>query len=237
VVNRLITVDVLGHLGLVRSAPRSATLVAREPVALLQVNWKMIQRLQWLYPPIAHKFMHNLLTIICDRLERLTDCLVDAKVFDDSTGLCNRESFLRHADTEIRRSRRYGMPMSLCLVEFDMASANPYLDSEQKETLLHRVSDFFVHNLRSCDIMGRCDLHRFGIIAPQTPAEQAWTLCERLKQLLLSRRWATGGVRLKVFCGVVELSPDAEETAVELLTRAAEDLNSNRLRQAGQKDA
>jgi hypothetical protein len=224
IVNRLITGDVLGEMGLVRSAPRSATVVAREPVELLQVNWKMIQRLQWLYPPIAHKFMHNLLTIICDRLERLTDCLADAKVFDDSTGLCNRENFLRYVDTEIRRSRRYGTPMSICLVEFDMASGNPGLDSQQKETLLRSVSEFFIRNVRGCDVLGRCDLHRFGIITPQTTADQAWSICNRLQQVLLARRWVAAGIRLKVFCGVSELNPDSKETAVGLLDKAIESL-------------
>ncbi|MGD2272281.1 MAG: efflux RND transporter permease subunit, partial [Desulfobacterales bacterium] len=111
-INRLKTGDLLGEMGLLRSVPRSATIIATEPVELLQINWKMIQRLQWLYPPTAHKFFHNLLTIICDRLEKVTACLSETQTVDDTTGLHNRETFLKILDDEIHRAHRYGSKLS-----------------------------------------------------------------------------------------------------------------------------
>jgi preprotein translocase subunit SecF len=66
---RLAAGDVLGEMGLLRSAPRSATIIAAESGEFLQINLKMIKRLQWLYPPTAQKFFFNLMTILCDRLE------------------------------------------------------------------------------------------------------------------------------------------------------------------------
>jgi predicted RND superfamily exporter protein len=48
---RVGTGDILGEMGLLRSAPRSATVVATKPSELLPINWKVIRRLQWLYPP------------------------------------------------------------------------------------------------------------------------------------------------------------------------------------------
>jgi len=83
-INQLKTGDVVGELGFLRSVPRSATVVATEPTELLQVNWKMIKRLQWLYPPTAHQFFFNLMSLICDRLDRLTQRFSEIKALEDS---------------------------------------------------------------------------------------------------------------------------------------------------------
>jgi hypothetical protein len=69
---RLQAGELVGEMGFIRSVPRTATVTVLESGELLQINWKMIKRLQWLYPPTAQKFFFNLLTIICDRLERTT---------------------------------------------------------------------------------------------------------------------------------------------------------------------
>ena len=84
-INQLETGDVLGELGFLRSAPRSAAAVATQSIELLKINRKMIKRLQWLYPPTAHKFFFNLMTLICDRLDRLTQRFSEIKVLDQSS--------------------------------------------------------------------------------------------------------------------------------------------------------
>jgi hypothetical protein len=73
-------------MGFFRSAPRSATVIATSSVELLKINWKMVKRLQWLYPPTAHRFFLNLMGIVCDRLEHLTECFAEIKMLNDSTG-------------------------------------------------------------------------------------------------------------------------------------------------------
>jgi hypothetical protein len=83
-INQLKTGDVLGEVGFLRAAPRSATAIATKSVELLKINRKMIKRLQWLYPPTAHKFFFNLMTLICDRLDRLTQRFSEIKVLDES---------------------------------------------------------------------------------------------------------------------------------------------------------
>lgn len=83
-INQLKTGDALGEMGFLRSVPRSATVVATSPVELLQINWKMIKRLQWLYPPTAQRFFINLMGITCDRLENLTECFSEIKMQGDS---------------------------------------------------------------------------------------------------------------------------------------------------------
>jgi CRP-like cAMP-binding protein len=68
---------VVGEMGMIRSCERSATVVAATSAELLQINERMIKRLQWLYPPTAHRFFFNLMGILCDRLQNLTDCYLE----------------------------------------------------------------------------------------------------------------------------------------------------------------
>jgi diguanylate cyclase (GGDEF)-like protein len=223
-VNRLKTGDLLGEMGLLRSVPRSATIIATEPVELLQINWKMIRRLQWLYPPTAHKFFHNLLTIICDRLEKVTDCLSEVKTVDDATGLPNRETFLKILNDEIHRSQRYGTKLSLCLMEFDVAATNPVPEAWYQEAFLRSLSESLSRNIRNSDILGRFDHRSFALLVPQTSALQTRRIYDRLQDLLEKEHLEKNGVHLVIKFGLAELNPEKDQTGSDLMARAAESL-------------
>ena len=60
----------------------------------------MIQRLQWLYPPTANRFFFNLMSILCDRLESVTDTFACESIVDDLTGWYNRKGFINILETE-----------------------------------------------------------------------------------------------------------------------------------------
>jgi hypothetical protein len=71
--------DVFGEMGLVRHAERSADVVAAEPVELLAVDERFLERVQSRYPRIGSKVFLNLTRILSDRLHRVTDQLVAAR--------------------------------------------------------------------------------------------------------------------------------------------------------------
>jgi CRP-like cAMP-binding protein len=64
---------VFGEMGLVRRHERTADVVAAEPVELLAVNERFLQRIQFRYPRIASKVFLNLTRIVSDRLQRMTE--------------------------------------------------------------------------------------------------------------------------------------------------------------------
>ena len=68
--------DVFGEMAFVRRHVRSADVVAVEPVELLAVNERFLQRIQLRYPRIASKVFLNLTRIVSDRLQRMTDQFV-----------------------------------------------------------------------------------------------------------------------------------------------------------------
>jgi len=71
--------DVFGEMGLIRQHERSADVVAAEPVELLAVNERFLERIQFRYPRIANKVFLNLTRIVSDRLERMTNQYVAAQ--------------------------------------------------------------------------------------------------------------------------------------------------------------
>ena len=117
ILTRVSAGDLIGEMGLLRGAPRSATVIASCPCELLQVNLKMIKRLQWLYPPMALTFNFNLLNILCDKLEMTSLSLLNNSFLDDVTGLWNRRTFMENLGTEAYRSKRYQSDLTLCLLQ------------------------------------------------------------------------------------------------------------------------
>jgi len=71
------------------------------PAELLVINDRMLRRLQSLYPPTARKVFKNLMTIVCDRLERLTECYLEDSATDTCTSVISRSFFRIMLDKEI----------------------------------------------------------------------------------------------------------------------------------------
>jgi uncharacterized protein len=174
--------DVLGEMGLLRNAPRSATLIATQSCELLQINMKMIRRLQWLYPPTANKFFFNLMTILCDRLEKASTCLFENSLTDDVTGLRNRKRFMENLNQEAHRSRRYASDLSLCLLKVNPPRQPVRSRAEMAPTTLQSLSRALSGQLRRSDILGRLGICTFALLLPHTPDREAQTICDRLVQ-------------------------------------------------------
>ncbi|MGD9261871.1 MAG: MMPL family transporter [Desulfobacterales bacterium] len=219
-INQLQAGDVLGEMGFLRSAPRSATVVATQPVELLKVNWKMIRRLQWLYPPTAHKFFLNLMGITCDRLENLTECFADLKMLDDSTGLCNKENFLKILNTEIQRSRSCCTDLSVCLMKLDFDESQSDLDNLAKEQVLRALGESFSREIRSWDLLSRYGRQTLALLMPQFSIDEAQRQCNRLKRISEEILPDIDGTKVKLGFGLTEFVPEKDETGSDLLARA-----------------
>lgn len=70
--------DVFGEMGLIRRSERSADVIAADPVEVLAVDQRFLERIQFRYPRIASKVFLNLTRILSDRLQRMTDQYVAA---------------------------------------------------------------------------------------------------------------------------------------------------------------
>jgi len=223
-ITRLKAGDLLGEMGFIRSVPRSATVIATEPGELLQINWKMIKRLQWLFPPTAHKFFYNLITMLSDRLERSTDRLTEINRIDYLTGLINKRGFVEVLGREVHRAKRYEAKLSLCLMRMDLESANPEISYDDRDRMIKYLAEVLSPRTRRSDTFGRVDTHMFGLILPHISVLEGQQICDRLLDSFGEETEEAAASQVKVFLSLVELSIEADETETDLLDRATVEL-------------
>jgi diguanylate cyclase (GGDEF)-like protein len=226
--NRAKAGDILGEMGLLRNMPRSATVIAAEPSEYLEINLKMIKRLQWLYPPTANRFFMNLMTILCNRIESITNNFTCESTIDDLTGWYNRRGFASILETEMNRARRYEEPLSLCLMGVDLEVADLKMSYEIKDRNLRMIGQTLSRLIRKCDVLGRLDAETFVLLMPETPRSQAEPVCNRLQSLLMEKRMDVDGIHMNVTLNIVELDVQSEETVTEMLDRSEKDFTELR---------
>jgi diguanylate cyclase (GGDEF)-like protein len=226
VVNQLYSGDVVGEMGFFRSTRRSATAVAIENTELLQINWSIIRRLQWLYPLIAQKFFINLMGIICDRLEKMTNTLCDQSLIDDLTGLFNKKGFTQLLNTETRRAQRYHEELAICLICLDLKDKISSADPKTTKVMIRTVCQMLSSEIRRTDILSRIDANTFAMVAPKTSKSQANILCQRLNQVLHRNLLCFSTPNMEVRLAVTNLICDKKETAMDFLERGISKLQS-----------
>lgn len=212
--------DVVGEMGLVRSAPRSATIIAAEPSEFIQISTKMIKRLQWLYPPTSHKFFFNLMTILCDRLERTTQRVSVLNLVGHSVGPCIRKDFLEILESEIRLAHRNCTDLSVCFIEADFEVTDPDSDYDARNVILWRMSGTLSREIRKCDTLGRLDTRGFAVLMPRTSVEKAEIICEQLRSVLKEDCFERAGLRMSVGFGFAGLLHEKNETGSDFVSRA-----------------
>jgi diguanylate cyclase (GGDEF)-like protein len=227
ILNRVRTGDIIGEMGLLRGAPRSATIIATSPCELLQVNLKMIKRLQWLYPPMALTFNFNLMTILCDKLETTSKSLVKNSFVDDVTGFWNRRTFMENLSTEISRSKRYKSDLSLCLLQFNGGGPVAVGNSGPDEETLRSMSTILSRGLRKSDGLGRVDTSTFAFMLPQTKIEEARDIVNRAARSFQDTLTAQEKTLLKITMGLVAFQAEEDATADDLYARAEEALRGS----------
>ncbi len=203
--------DVVGEMGMLRSCKRSATVIATTFTELLQINDRMIKRLQWLYPPTAQKFFFNLMSIICDKLEFTTQCLSDVTTTDSLTGLQNRDSFMDVLEKEMARSKRYHTALSVFLMDLDnFKGINVTYGLETGDRILSDVAQFVLRHVRSSDQACRYGGQQFAVMLVNSPSGKARTVCERLGQDLTQHPFESPASPLFITVSIGFVSLDAE---------------------------
>ena len=229
IIARLKAGDVVGEMGMVRSCERSATVIATAPAELIQINERMVKRLQWLYPPTAHRFFFNLMTIMCDRLENLTESFLEQTVTDSLTGLHTRNFFINMLEKEIARSRRYKTSLSILVADIDnfteIVSNHGY---QTGDTIIAEMGRLLKQHVRKADYLCRLGGDHFAGILMHTSAKQVRETCERIKTLLTRHQFQIGteSIYINVNFGMAIFEPESEKGVRALLDEALQSLKA-----------
>jgi len=231
-INTLKKGDVVGEMGMVRSCRRSATVITATPTEVLQINDRMIKRLHWLYPPTAQKFFFNLMSIICDRLEYTTQCLLDVTTVDGLTGLNSRDYFMDLLGKEMDRAKRYGTDFSVFVMDLDNFNGiNLTYGHETGDQILFEVGGFIQKHVRKSDQACRYGGQQFAVILVNSPSTQTQMVCERFRRLLSEHRFQAQStpVFVTVSIGYVSLKQQPDKSAEALMEMAYQALKQAKI--------
>lgn len=159
-------------------------------------------------------------------LGKKSDLLRLQSMVDPLTGLLNRRQFDSTLAAEVARSVRYGLPLSLLLIDVDrLKLINDLHGHRLGDRALISVADAMRMVTRSADISARFGGDEFAVIAPSTSARAARELATRLRgaiQQVVPAASAGCLTELSVSIGVADLqslSP-REPTPQDLLEAA-----------------
>lgn len=100
---------------------------------------------------------------------------------DALTGLSSRRYFLETLANELDRSRRYGHPLSVAMIDVDrFKRVNDTYGHEVGDEVLRALGNLLVRELRTIDRVGRLGGEEFAAIFPETDIDGAKLACDRL---------------------------------------------------------
>ncbi len=118
-------------------------------------------------------------------LERANEQLAKLSKTDRLTGLLNRGTWENLVDAEFERFRRYGHATSLVMFDIDFfKKVNDNHGHLAGDEVIKHTAATAKHILRQSDSIGRYGGEEFGIILPETDAEGAHTICERIRETI-----------------------------------------------------
>ncbi|BCS89671.1 GGDEF domain-containing protein [Pseudodesulfovibrio sediminis] len=154
------------------------------------------------------------LSLLCSsRFTRLLQesrlAITQLTTIDDLTGLPNRRRFFDYLDQEVSRAGRYGNPLSLIMIDIDhFQKVNDTFGHPLGDMALSQVARLLDANVRTSDIVARYGGEEFMVLLPETTADQAAVVAEKLRMVVEVNDISLEGpqVKVTVSCGVADLA-------------------------------
>lgn len=159
-----------------------------------------------------------------DRLRNSVRQTIELAVTDGLTGLHNR----RYLDTQLRtlfaRAKVRGRPLTICITDIDRFKlVNDQFGHDAGDEVLKEFSGRIRSTVRGADLACRYGGEEFVVVMPDTPAEVAANVAERLRLMIEARpfqlRSGETPLMLTASMGIATLGPGID-TPEQLLKQA-----------------
>jgi diguanylate cyclase (GGDEF)-like protein len=115
--------------------------------------------------------------------------LRDLSITDPLTGLFNRRHFEERIEVEVARSRRHQEPLTVLLIDVDrLKQINDTGGHAAGDRALMRIARAISLSLRSSDVAARLGGDEFAVFLPNTTANDAAALAQRIQDRIGSGR-------------------------------------------------
>ena len=164
--------------------------------------------------------------------DALSGQLSQMSTVDTVTGAANRRAGEDTLDNEIRRARRYGLP--LAVLSFDVGSfrsVNDLYGSSVGDLALRKIAETVLGRLRTSDTLARMRGEEFIIIATHTTSVDAVRLAEKLRTAVTEADLPGAGFGATVSISLSVTQVNADEGSATVLDRL--DTALHRAKRAG----
>jgi diguanylate cyclase (GGDEF)-like protein len=145
------------------------------------------------------------------RLTLLTDAL---------TGVGSRRLLEDQLKLEAARARRYLRPFSVAIIDLDNFKViNDVLGHATGDIALKKVAACMRSHKRSLDVLARYGGDEFVVLMPETKADDAISLLERLRAKVQQVK-LTENLPITFSCGIAESLPNHNDSAIDVMRRA-----------------
>ncbi|MBP7861850.1 GGDEF domain-containing protein [bacterium] len=147
-------------------------------------------------------------------------------LLDMLTGLYNSRTFLKELKDELKRSKRYKRPVSLCMVSVDnFKELTRQYGALTSDGVVKYVGEILKGATRDVDIAARYSSEEFALIFPETGVQGATVVAERIRQRVANQSLSANFNNLKVTASVgLAAFPTHAREHDELLQRGIEAL-------------
>jgi diguanylate cyclase (GGDEF)-like protein/PAS domain S-box-containing protein len=144
---------------------------------------------------------------------------------DGLTGLCNRSHFEELAAREFRSAVRYERALAIIMIDVDnLKEINDTLGHAAGDEVLALIGRMAVAHTRAADIIARLGGDEFILLLPETTAEQALPIANRLVASVATTPGPNAGPArcVTLSAGIAELQRKPIDTSVELVVQRAD---------------
>jgi len=118
---------------------------------------------------------------------------------DHLTGLFNRRYFMERLREEIDRTQRYGTSFAVAFIDIDnFKRINDEHGHLSGDEILQQLTQTCAKQVRDIDTLARIGGEEFALLLPQTTAEDAERLVERLREGVAATRATIGDHSLEI---------------------------------------
>ena len=144
-------------------------------------------------------------------------------VTDGLTGISNRPNMEQSLLNEFGRSMRYNSPLSIVLLDVDhFKDVNDSYGHQKGDEILVTFASVLKKFCRANDIAARYGGEEFLMILPQSNAQGAFKIAERVREEIMKMSFVGNDSKFSVTtsCGVAELNRDYIKTTDQLINVA-----------------
>ena len=144
-------------------------------------------------------------------------------VTDGLTGISNRPNMEQALQNEFERSMRYGAPLSVVLLDVDhFKGVNDTYGHQKGDEILVAIASLLKKVCRANDIAARYGGEEFLMILPQSNAQGAFKIAERVREEMMKMNFTGNESNFSVTtsCGVAELDRDFIKNTDQLVAIA-----------------